>query len=673
MKTTNQYRKNRICILFLLTTIMLFPFISNAQLNLNSTGGVAIGSSTVTPTTGLNVNSGGVLVSGGVAVSGGTVPSTGLLVNSGGAAISGGTVPANGLLVNSGGASISGGTVPSTGLNVNAGNINLNSATNSYQINSNKILWHNNTTSNIFVGFGAGAAITTGTGNSFVGYNAGNVNTSGLGNSFIGADAGKSNTSGSYNTFIGNTTGQSNTTGYTNSFMGWGAGQTNTTGYSNIFVGNGAGGLNTTGYMNSFIGYNAGYSNTVAYANTFMGYQAGKNTTTSSGNSVFGFEALFTNSTGGGSNSAFGYHCLYDNTTGINNNAFGVYALTNTTSGSANTAIGRNAGSVNTTGSNNTFVGYNADANAGTYSNATAIGNGAIVTVSNSVTFGNSSVTKLYAAVTTITAISDGRFKNNIKEDVQGLAFINKLRPVTYNLDTKKLDDYLIQNMPDSIKIAHKQGMDFTESTAMVRSGFIAQEVEQAAEDIGFKSSIVGTPSDGTNLYGLGYSEFVVPLVKAVQELSKITDSLTIIKTQQDSIIDTQNSKIVDIQNQLIQLTRTINTCCAVPDTKGLKNLTEGNSQTNVDLNNLQTIVLAQNVPNPFAEQTTINYFLPDNTGKAQMLFYDASGMLIKSVDLIQKGKGALNVFANDLTNGIYTYTLVMDGQIIESKKMVKQ
>jgi hypothetical protein len=46
---------------------------------------------------------------------------------------------------------------------------------------------------------------------------------------------------------------------------------------------------------------------------------------------------------------------------------------------------------------------------------------------------------------------------------------------------------------------------------------------------------------------------------------------------------------------------------------------------------------------------------------------------LIQSVELIQKGKGILNVFASDLSSGIYTYTLVVDGQITETKKMVKQ
>lgn len=84
-------------------------------------------------------------------------------------------------------------------------------------------------------------------------------------------------------------------------------------------------------------------------------------------------------------------------------------------------------------------------------------------------------------------------------------------------------------------------------------------------------------------------------------------------------------------------------------------------------------MILLQNQPNPFAEKTSINYYLPDNIGKAEILFYNAQGKLIQSVELIQKGKGTLNVFASDLSSGVYTYTLVVDGKIIETKKMVKQ
>jgi hypothetical protein len=55
-------------------------------------------------------------------------------------------------------------------------------------------------------------------------------------------------------------------------------------------------------------------------------------------------------------------------------------------------------------------------------------------------------------------------------------------------------------------------------------------------------------------------------------------------------------------------------------------------------------------------------------------LFYNAEGKLINTVDLSnQSGKGQINVFANDLSNGVYTYTLVVDGKIIDTKRMVKQ
>jgi hypothetical protein len=60
-----------------------------------------------------------------------------------------------------------------------------------------------------------------------------------------------------------------------------------------------------------------------------------------------------------------------------------------------------------------------------------------------------------------------------------------------------------------------------------------------------------------------------------------------------------------------------INSCCDDHHDNGNHNgHSKANSnQTNVELNDAQTIVLEQNVPNPFAEQTAINYSLPDSRG----------------------------------------------------------
>ncbi|HXB12539.1 MAG TPA: tail fiber domain-containing protein [Bacteroidia bacterium] len=470
-------------------------------------------------------------------------------------------------------------------------------------------------------------------------------------------------------------------------------------GSSKVFKIGGGSILSVTGTANVFTGLGAGASNT-GIGNSFVGYYAGNVNTSSNYNSAFGYYSLPANSTGTGYNSAFGFQSMEANTTGSYNCAFGGNALTAnttatsnvgmgwdvlvaTTSGSGNTGIGHSAGATNTTGANNTFLGYNADAGSGALSNVTAIGNAAVVSTTNTMFMGNSSVTHVYSTAGSFTT-SDGRFKTNIKENVAGLAFIKKLRPVTYNLDTKQLDDYLIQNMSDSAKTLHKTGLDFTASTAMVRSGFIAQEVQQAAQDVGFVSSIVSTPNTNIEVYALSYEELVVPLVKGMQEQQTIIDSVKKVSTKHDSInkilqnqINTQDSTILSLQSQI---NRIANTCCPNTSHQMQNNGTNGNSvnpnipavgNSNVILTD--AVVLNQNVPNPFAEQTIITYNIPVINNSAQILFYNTSGTLIKTVNIKTAGAGQLTVFANDLSNGTYSYTLVVDGAIIDTKRMVKQ
>lgn len=82
--------------------------------------------------------------------------------------------------------------------------------------------------------------------------------------------------------------------------------------------------------------------------------------------------------------------------------------------------------------------------------------------------------------------------------------------------------------------------------------------------------------------------------------------------------------------------------------------------------------MLSQNVPNPFAEKTVISYNIPTTVAQAQIHFYNAEGKIINSVDIKERGNGELTVFANDLSSGIYTYTLVADGKIVATKKMMK-
>ena len=125
------------------------------------------------------------------------------------------------------------------------------------------------------------------------------------------------------------------------------------------------------------------------------------------------------------------------------------------------------------------------------------------------------------------TTFSDGRYKKNIKTDVRGLKFINLLKPITYTVDINALDNYYDKNRKhDSAfdKMKAQMQPEADKAAKIIYNGFIAQDVEKAAQSLNYNFSGVDKPQTEDGLYGLRYSDFVVPLVKAVQELSKIND-----------------------------------------------------------------------------------------------------------------------------------------------------
>ena len=45
---------------------------------------------------------------------------------------------------------------------------------------------------------------------------------------------------------------------------------------------------------------------------------------------------------------------------------------------------------------------------------------------------------------------------------------------------------------------------------------------------------------------------------------------------------------------------------------------------------------------------------------------------MINTVEITTKGEGSLLVYGADLSSGIYNYSLLVDGKVIETKKMIK-
>ena len=116
-----------------------------------------------------------------------------------------------------------------------------------------------------------------------------------------------------------------------------------------------------------------------------------------------------------------------------------------------------------------------------------------------------------------------------------------------------------------------------------------------------------------------------------------------------------------DVLQRLDQLESRLENCCA----------TDNNSRKSaVEITN--AIVLDQNTPNPFAESTTISYDIPVSFSDAKIIILDGQGSVLKVFKINDSGKGELTVYSENLSNGVYSYSLLVDGKVIDTKKMVR-
>lgn len=406
--------------------------------------------------------------------------------------------------------------------------------------NSNTAVGHQSLFSNI-----------TGSHNTAVGFLSLQRNLIGDNNTATGWQSLHANTSGDANTAVGTTALFSNTTGSANTAVGNGALTNSTTGSNNTAVGELAISSRNTGDNNTAVGNSSLNNNTSGVDNTAVGLEALKANNVGNFNTAIGKRALLSN-TVGESNTAIGENAMVLNIGGVNNVAVGDHALQVTTNSLDNTAVGYHAALDFNLGNNNTFIGAEADADRAGLTNATALGAGAIVNASNKVRIGNSSVTVIEGQVP-FTTPSDGRYKYQVKEDVKGLDFIVKLRPVTYQFDVKRFDEQQNHSGENKSAIASNNIMQasYNEASGIRRTGFIAQEVEKAADATGYNFSGIIKPKTEQDHYSLSYESFVVPLVKAVQEQQQMISELKKINSLQKNLNENLLNRLEKIESSL--------------------------------------------------------------------------------------------------------------------------
>ncbi|MEO6252395.1 MAG: tail fiber domain-containing protein [Ferruginibacter sp.] len=366
-----------------------------------------------------------------------------------------------------------------------------------------------------------------------------------------------SNTTGTLNTAIGGNSLRLNKTGFSNVAVGYGSLFSNTTGGGNTAIGSYALNNNTSGYQNTAIGSYAHFSSKSGVRNISIGTDALGSDSSGNDNTAIGVYSLVSHRKNN-YNIAIGNYSLYEDTTGTSNTAVGYGSLFDNRNGNQNTAVGQGA-LYYSKASNNTALGYGALSAIVTGYNNIAVGSGsgthpAAPAIYNTISIGNNGYLNAYqnqAFIGNLSTIwiggqvnwstfSDSRIKNTITEDVKGIDFITRLRPVTYYKDFDAITKLTGNNQTE----------DFTgkyDGEKIKYSGFLAQEVEVAAKQSNYNFSGLHTPKGQFDLYSLSYAEFVVPLVKAVQEQQEM------IKSQQ-KIIEAQQKKLELFETRLAAL-----------------------------------------------------------------------------------------------------------------------
>ena len=354
-----------------------------------------------------------------------------------------------------------------------------------------------------------------GTKNIGIGYNTLYSNISGYSNIGIGYQASYNNTKGMYNIALGENSLYKNTIGYNNIGIGYNTIYENTDGTDNIGIGYSALNNNITGVGNIAIGSYSLLNNKVGKNNIGIGYNTLANNNASN-NIAISDNALHSNKTGY-DNISIGYLSLYFNDSGIYNIALGYQTLNKNTSGNNNIALGLAALNANTSGNNNIAIGYNAGLTSN-YSRSTCIGYKSEISGDDEIVLGTPGTTTKHYGIATA---SDKRDKTEIRETVYGLDFINKLKPVDYKYNYRS--DYITYEKDISGNfIKEEKENDESLKRKRFHHGFIAQDIQEIINNSGvdfggFKDVKI---NGGEDLLMLSYSEFISPMVKAIQELS---------------------------------------------------------------------------------------------------------------------------------------------------------
>lgn len=252
---------------------------------------------------------------------------------------------------------------------------------------------------------------------------------------------------------------------------------------------------------------------------------------------------------------------------------------------------------------------------------------------------------------------SDERFKTNITKLDSSLIKLKKLNGMSYyfkppkdfnknhNITTNSDNNQSRSN--DTIQLSEKEKASKAyfenletnmENAKDKRLGFIAQDLKKVFPEL--------VEQDSAGYHYVDYIGLIPVIIEALKE--------------QQEIIDAQSSKIKELEKKIEDSN--------INDNK----FKSSDNSTDIKETDLSTnAFLYQNSPNPFNNTTEIKYFIPTGSGKAAIYIFDLQRNLIRRESVLNSGQGCITIHATELKPGIYIYSLMINDQEIDTKRMI--
>lgn len=218
---------------------------------------------------------------------------------------------------------------------------------------------------------------------------------------------------------------------------------------------------------------------------------------------------------------------------------------------------------------------------------------------------------------------SDQKLKKDIKPETGMLDRIMKLQPSNYHFRT---GEFGAMNLAEGLHhglIAQQLSEVFPE--------LVSEQVFPAQYD----PKTHKITQEEVKYLGVNYTELIAVLISGMQEQQKQIDQLSKELEQTKSQV-TSSTKKADVGDE-----------------------------------SFNGSYLFQNAPNPFSQQSEIKYVIPATVKSAAVVLRDLNGNIVKSFDHLPAGSGSVSITAGSLSSGTYSYSLIIDGNTIETKNFV--